>query len=64
MPWMQVCTNCRREFPIYRLSAVLLDGEIASLCPGCMQSQSARITIPYSPQAPGAIQPSTSRTAW
>lgn len=64
MPWMRRCANCGREFPIYRLAAVLLDGEISSMCPGCMQSEHDRIQIPYAPQAPGAAQTSTSRTSW
>ncbi len=64
MPWMQRCANCAREFPIYRLAAVILDGELAGLCPRCMQTESERIAVPYAPQAPGPIQPSTARTAW
>lgn len=64
MPWMRRCANCEREFPIYRLAAVLLDGEISSLCPRCMQSEHDRIRIPYAPQSPGAAQTSTGRAAW
>lgn len=49
----------------YRLSAVILDGHMARLCPRCLASEEPRIALPYSPRVDqGAIQPSTSRDAW
>jgi hypothetical protein len=51
--------------PIYRLSAVILDGRIARVCPHCAAKYKDRIEMPYWPRPDqGAIQPSTTREAW
>jgi hypothetical protein len=65
VPVINPCDNCGRPTPIYRLSAVILDGRMARICPICSASEQQRIDIPYSPRTDqGAIQPSTSRDAW
>ncbi len=65
MPLQAMCENCATATPIYRLSAVILDGRIARLCPNCVATQKARIDIPYAPRADqGTIQPSTTRETW
>jgi hypothetical protein len=58
--------DCDGEIvPIYRLSAVLLDGRIARVCPHCAAKYRDRIEFPYWPRSDqAAIQPSTSREAW
>jgi hypothetical protein len=58
--------DCNGEpTPIYRLSAVLLDGRMARVCPDCMSKYKDRIELPYWPRSDqAAIQPSTSREAW
>jgi len=62
---MRPCENCGKPTPIYRLTAVILDGRIASLGPECLASERDRIELPYAPRPDnGAIQPSTSRDVW
>jgi hypothetical protein len=59
------CDNCGRPTPIYRLSAVILDGHMARICPICSSRESERIAVPYAPRPDqGAIQPSTARDVW
>lgn len=59
------CDNCGRQTPIYRLSAVILDGRIARICPICASTEKERIDVPYAPRPDqGAIQPSTARDVW
>ena len=65
MAVLDACDNCGRPTPIYRLSAVILDGRIARVCPICLATQKERIELPFSPRPDqGAIQPSTSRDVW
>jgi hypothetical protein len=62
---MRTCDNCGREFPIYRLAGVILDGRIGFLCTRCVHTEHDRIETPYAPRVDqGAIQPSTTREAW
>jgi hypothetical protein len=65
---MAVTARCDcdgEETPIYRLSAVILDGHVARVCPHCAAKYKDRIEMPYWPRSDqGAIQPSTSREAW
>jgi ribosome-binding protein aMBF1 (putative translation factor) len=59
------CECCGEGIPAYRLSAVILDGRIARVCPRCVATQKDRIQLPYAPRSDqGAIQPSTSRDVW
>ena len=65
MALMRACENCGKLTPIYRLTAVILDGRIALLGPECVATEHERIEVPYAPRADqGAIQPSTSRDVW
>ena len=65
MAVMDPCERCGRDTPIYRLSAVILDGRIARVCPRCAAEAGDRIALPYAPRPDnGAIQPSTSRDIW
>ena len=65
MATLNACDNCGRMTPIYRLSAVILDGRIARFCPRCLATEKERISIPYAPRPDqGAIQPSTTRDVW
>ncbi|HEY8672750.1 MAG TPA: hypothetical protein VIM76_03235 [Candidatus Dormibacteraeota bacterium] len=58
--------DCNGEpTPIFRLSAVLLDGRMARVCPKCAAKYRDRIEYPYWPRSDQAtIQPSTTREAW
>ena len=58
--------DCNGEItPIFRLSAVILDGKLARVCPNCAARYKDRIEYPYWPRSDqAAIQPSTSREAW
>jgi hypothetical protein len=65
MAMLDPCENCSAMTPIFRLSAVILDGRIARVCPRCLAEAKDRIQLPYAPRPDnGAIQPSTSREAW
>ena len=62
---MRSCAICGREFPVYRLASVLLDGQIAEVCPRDVGAHADRIEVLYSPRTDqAAIQPSTSREVW
>lgn len=62
---MRRCAVCGREFPVYRLASVLLDGQIAEVCPRDLGTHADRIEVLYSPRTDqAAIQPSTSREVW
>jgi hypothetical protein len=59
---MQRCAICGREFPVYRLASVVLDGRVAVVCPRDSGLNADRIEVLYSPRTDqAAIQPSTSR---
>jgi hypothetical protein len=59
------CQVCGRQFPVYRLASVILDGHTAQVCPRDVQREMERIETQYSPRTDnGAIQPSTSREVW
>lgn len=65
VPVTNPCDNCGTPTPIYRLSAVILDGHMARICPRCSSRETKRIDFQYAPRTDqGAIQPSTSRDAW
>lgn len=65
MAVLQPCDCCGRPTPIFRLAAVILDGQVAQVCPRCVATEKERIELPYAPrQDQGAIQPSTSRDVW
>lgn len=65
MAVLRRCAICGRQFPVYRLASVLLDGHIAEVCPRDVASHKDRIEVLYSPRTDqGAIQPSTSREVW
>jgi hypothetical protein len=65
MAALDACENCGELTPIYRLSAVILDGRLARVCPRCVATEKDRIEFPYSPRPDqGAIQPSTTREVW
>ena len=65
MAVLDTCDNCHRPTPIYRLSAVILDGRMARICPICASTEQARIELPYAPRPDqGANQPSTARDVW
>lgn len=65
MAVLDPCELCGSKVPIYRLSAAILDGRIARVCPGCVATQKERIELPYAPRVDqGAIQASTSRDVW
>ena len=65
MAVLRRCDNCGREFPVYRLAGVILDGHVAELCSRCVGTEHERIEVPYAPRTDqGAIQPSTGREVW
>jgi hypothetical protein len=65
MAVMDPCESCGDSTPIFRLSAVILDGRIVRVCPRCAAEAKDRIEFPYAPRPDnGAIQPSTSRDVW
>ena len=65
MAELDPCENCVEMTPIFRLSAVIIDGHIARVCPRCAATQADRISFPYAPRPDqGAIQPSTTRDVW
>lgn len=65
MAVLETCECCGRSTPVFRLTAVILDGRIARVCPRCVATEKDRIQIPYAPRPDqGAIQPSTTRDVW